>query len=116
MNKVPPTPYDPICIQSLEYILENGSATATEMREYASWAPLTERMRKLSDDGLVDYYLPDKGRRTVHYILTEKGRVFTQMVKLSHELYYGRLNVEDADILEKVEELLKLSVEEPSTE
>jgi DNA-binding MarR family transcriptional regulator len=111
MKRVPPSPYDPIAIQAMEYILDNGDATASEMEAYATWSPLNERMKKLCADGLVDFYFPEKGRKTVHYVLTPKGRVFMKMVKLSHEIYYGRIDIENGEIEEKIEDLLRWSSE-----
>jgi hypothetical protein len=108
MAKKSPPAYDPISMQILEFILEHKVATEGQLEIYGTFRTIEERLEQLLSSDLLDQYIPKKGRKSVHYILTDRGRACALALAIGHGIYLDKIETEGGN-KEKLEEIVRSS-------
>ena len=95
--------YDSISVVMLEMMLAMDVIKASCFDRLASWRAVDARLTTMVEDGILERYIPTKGRKTVLYRFTDRGYASARLLHLYHGVYEGNLDMEDGDFVEKLE-------------
>lgn len=90
----------------LVYILNEGVVGSMDFSWLTTnWKIIDENLRAMVDAGLLEIHIPPKGRKTLRYYLTDKGKLIAITELIQRESIRGTFSIND-DIIR--DDILKL--------
>ncbi len=91
----------------LKHIMDNGECKASDFEDLACWRTIQARLDKLSDEGLIEFYIRTKGRRVKCYRLTRKGYEIVVLMRIGSMIHSGGLGDKTGYVSRTVNELVE---------